>query len=317
MPPIVTADDLVDRGMPLIYRVVEALGRPSQAIAYAKSRVVESLVWEEFYDALREPKIRGFVRSDDASANRAAENLRLQGIPVHDFDVAVSDFRRYLRLANYPDYWPYYDGGRAPKFVEKALEHYLAARFLELSNTDVYIDIANDASPTPEIYRKIFGCSVYRQDLTYPLGLIGGRIGGDAAKLPIPDGFASKLALHCSFEHFEGDSDIGFIREASRVLRPGGRLCIVPLYLSETYAIQTNPALMAKGGIAVVPDGRLYCTRAWRNRHNRYYDGEHFVERIARNLGDLELSLHLVRNQHDVDPICYVKFVAVFSKPLT
>jgi hypothetical protein len=72
---------------------------------------------------------------------------------------------------------------------------------------------------------------------------------------------------------------------------------------------------MAKGGIAFEPDARLYCARGWRNRHNRYYDLEHFFARIVQNLGDLELTLYLIRNQHDVDPSCYVKFVAIFTKP--
>ncbi|HLZ09310.1 MAG TPA: methyltransferase domain-containing protein, partial [Chloroflexota bacterium] len=293
----------------MLYRVAEALTRPSQAVAYARSRVVESLFWNEYFDVLREPKTRGFVHSDDAKANRIAENLRLHGVPVRDYDVDVADFKRYLSRANYPEYWPYYDGGRAPKFIEKALEHYLAARSLDLSNVDVYVDVANDRSPTPEIYRKISGCISYRQDLAFAPGLNGDRIGGDAASIPLPDGFASKLALHCSFEHFEGESDIGFIREASRVLRPGGRLCIVPLYLNETYAIQTNPALMAKGGIEFERDAHLFCAPGWRNRHNRYYDVSHFVDRIVRNLHGLELSLDFVRNQSDVDPACYVKFV--------
>ena len=297
------------------YRVVEGLRRPKESVRYVRSRIVEMLQWEDYYAALREPKVRGLVRNDEANADRVAEYLRRVGFHLHDFEIDLADFHNYLRLAQYTNYWPYYDGGRAAKFTEKALEHYLASRLLELSANDVYIDIANDASPTPDIYRKLFGCAVYRQDLTFKPGLKGDRIGGNAANLPLPTGFASKLGLHCSFEHFEGNSDIGFIREASRVLRPGGRLCIVPLYLVESYAIQTNPALMKRGGIAFEADARLYCARGWRNRHNRCYDVDHFVNRIFENLGDLDLTLYHVRNQREVDPVCYVKFIAVFTKP--
>jgi hypothetical protein len=72
---------------------------------------------------------------------------------------------------------------------------------------------------------------VYRQDLSFPEGIVGNVIGGDTADMPVRDAFANKMALHCSFEHFENGSDIGFIREASRVLRNPGKLIIVPLYL--------------------------------------------------------------------------------------
>ena len=65
------------------------------------------------------------------------------------------------------------------------------------------------------------------------------KIGGDAASLPVPDGFATKMALHCSLEHFESDSDIRFFQEAHRVLSPGGKLVVVPLYLTERYFILT------------------------------------------------------------------------------
>jgi SAM-dependent methyltransferase len=300
----------------MLYRIVEAIRRPDLALTYAVSRIAEVLYWDDYYAALREPKTIGLVQVDDETTRAVVRQLATHGIAVRNYDVDVSAFRKYLGKADYASRWPYYDGGRARKFVEKALEHYLAAQFLDLSANDVYIDIANDRSPVPEIYRKLTGCTAYRQDLAFHPGIHGNRIGGNAANLPLPPGFATKLALHCSFEHFEGEDDFGFIREASRILRPGGRLCIVPLYFDRSYAIQTNPVLMRKGGIAFDSDARLYCSRGWRNRHNRYYDVDHFVDRIVRNLGDLALTIHVVRNALDVDRACYVRFVGVCEKPL-
>lgn len=47
----------------------------------------------------------------------------------------------------------------------------------------IYIDIANASCPTPEIYHKLYGCKVYRQDLVFPEGIHGNAIGGDAGSI--------------------------------------------------------------------------------------------------------------------------------------
>lgn len=44
------------------------------------------------------------------------------------------------------------------------------------------------------------------------------KIGADATKIPLPDGFAMKMALHCTYEMSEGDADIRLLPKAHRVL---------------------------------------------------------------------------------------------------
>ena len=74
--------------------------------------------------------------------------------------------------------------------------------------------------------------------------------------MDVPDAFADKLFLHNSFEHFEGDADTGFVREAWRVLKPGGRVCIVPLYLSTRHQILTDP-FVDRRGVVWDPDAEV------------------------------------------------------------
>ena len=178
---------------------------------------------------------------------RIVKDLRAAGFNLISFRINKLDYEAYIRRANY-DQYDYYEYGSGQNFAEKSLEHYMAAKLLHLNIQDIYIDIANSNSPTPQIYNQLFGCKSYRQDLIFPEGVNGFTIGGDASKMPISDEFASAMALHCSFEHFEKDADIRFIQEASRVLKPGGRLCILPLYLHTEYAIQTDLAELPKGG---------------------------------------------------------------------
>jgi SAM-dependent methyltransferase len=246
------------------------------------------------------------------------DQLKENGLCVIDFKINLDEFRQYLERAQYNRFPEYYGGGKGRNFVEKSLEHYLAAKVLQISRNDVYIDIASANSPAAEIYHRLYGCETYRQDIVFPSGINGNTIGGDACNMPVADGFATKMALHCSFEHFEQDSDIRFIKEAGRVLRKGGKLCIVPLYLFESYIAVTDPANLsreerAREGALFDSDVALYCAKGWGLRHARFYDVTHLIARIIKN-SDLKSTIYVIQNEKAVDNTCYARFIAVFEK---
>jgi acetyltransferase-like isoleucine patch superfamily enzyme/ubiquinone/menaquinone biosynthesis C-methylase UbiE len=267
--------------------------------------------WEARYAATREPKTRERIVPDydliEAQIRRYMQ--------VVDYDIDIADYRRYIQTAQIYESKRFYGGTEGPNFPEKTLEHYLAAKFLNLGPQDIYIDIASQNSPAPMIYSQKYGCKTWRQDLAYSIGINGDRIGGNAAAMPLEDGFASAMALHCSFEHFEGDADIRFIKETSRVLRPGGKAVIVPLYLASQYTINTDPAVWPAGGIDFEPDAMLYCVKNFRNRQGRFYDIAHLKSRIIDHLGDLKCTIIFIKNAKDVHPSCYVRFVMMLEKP--
>ena len=134
--------------------------------------------------------------------------------------------------------------------------------------------------------------------------------------MPLKDGFFTKMALHCSFEHFEDDTDMRFIKGAYRLLRTGGKLCILPLYLLDSYAIQTDPAVFTKKEMPLFEeDAVIYCARGWGNRHARFYDVPHLIARIVNNLdAALSLKIYNIQNAAQIDQSCYLKFAAIFEK---
>ncbi|MCT7970694.1 glycosyltransferase [Laspinema olomoucense] len=268
---------------------------------------------ESYYHQIPEPKKKGAVSSSPQIEAEIIHRLQQLGIQVEDYEIDISEYERYFQSGNYlQEFSEYYAFNR----VEKSLEHYVAAKLLQLSNRDIYIDIGSEKSPVPEIYRRLFGLQTYRQDLSYPPGINGDRIGGNAAQMPVPDSFATKMALHCAFEHFEGDADIGFVREVARVLKPGGAVCILPLYLAKDYAIQTDPVTaISTGGVNFELDAVIYCASGWQNRHGRFYDPEHLVQRICQNLNGLTLKIYRIKNAQGVDSSCYLRFAAVLEKP--
>jgi SAM-dependent methyltransferase len=276
-----------------------------------QSKLAQDLLWSYYYFILPKPKVRTGVPHDPKIQKEITKELKENGFNIIDLYINIADYRQYINNAEYHKFANQYS---KEAFIEKSLEHYLAAELLNLSKNDIYIDIASGSSPVPEIYHNLYECIIYKQDLAYPKGINGNIIGGDASNMPIEDNFATKMALHCSFEHFEQDRDIRFIKEAGRVLKRGGQLCIVPLYLYNKYAIQTDPAVLPKDGLSFEKEAVLYCAKGWRNRHGRFYDVPHYISRIRNNQGNLKLTIYIVQNEKEVDASCYVKFIAMFEK---
>lgn len=277
-------------------------------------KMKEGILWDYYCKALPQPKIISRILLNTRIQDEIFNDFKNNSINVVTMVIDVRDYEQYLSEAEYGNFPGYYDGDKACNFPEKSLEHYLSAKLLDISSDDIYIDVANGGSPAPKIFRKLYGCTVFLQDLAFNEGLNGNVIGGDASNMPIEDGFATKMALHCSFEHFEHNSDIAFIKEATRVLRRGGKLCIIPLYMFNKYAIQTDPAVLPFGGISFDEDAVLYCAKGWAERHGRFYDVDHFVSRIVKNMQELNLTIFVVQNEKKVDSSCYVKFIALFEK---
>ncbi|MFX1385414.1 MAG: hypothetical protein ACFFBP_23600, partial [Promethearchaeota archaeon] len=174
-----------------------------RAYQYFLWKLKTRLLWGFYYRSLREPKSKMAAMHTNPDIQLEVINeLKSNNFKLIDLTIDVEDYYKYMKKADYKRF-PGYLKGIKPKYLpEKSLEHYLASKLLNLTNNDIYIDIANANSPTVEIYRDLFKCMTYRQDLIFPKGIHDNIIGGSASNLPVSDNFASKMALHCSFEHF-------------------------------------------------------------------------------------------------------------------
>jgi SAM-dependent methyltransferase len=237
------------------------------------------------------------------------------GIVVEPLTLDLAAFEAYVGRAGYARLRDYYDGGQAPNAREKYLEHYVSLVLLAPEPNQVLIDVASMNSPFADVAAELHALQAYRQDLMFPAGLHGRTLGGDAAAMPIPNGFAHHLSLHCSFEHFEGDADSRFIREAARILRPGGRLCSLPLYTASSYGIQTHARRWRLHDIAFEPGERVYVADHWGPPFGRFYDAPSLVRRVAGHLGDMRLTLFEVTNAQEVHESCYLRYAMLIEKP--
>lgn len=298
----------------MTYLFRKLLCQPDRVIQHLAVRVRTAVSWGRLYDALPEPKCVGPVIVDDAVAAEVRGALEAAGLAVERRSVEPEHYRAWLVKADYARHPLYLDGGRAPEFPQKGLEHYTAAGLLGLRTGQVCIDVASQHSPAPEIYERLHGAVMYTQDLVYRPGVHGRHIGGSASQLPLPDGFADAMVSHNAFEHFEGNADTAFIREAARVLKPGGRLCIVPLFLFTEHAIQTDPAALTGTLPPFDAGARLWAARGWHDRHGRFYDAAHLKSRLLDHAGAFDVQLIEYTDATAVDASCYLRFAVVFTR---
>jgi len=229
-------------------------------------------------------------------------------IDIINYRINKDEFIHYLTRWNYQKFYN-------KSSTEKAMEHFVSMKLLDFEKKDVFVDIASSNSSFPKIVEETYGCMVYKQDLWYPQGINGQVVGGDACALPFPDHSLTKMTLHCSFEHFEGNADIRFIIEADRVLKEGGKLCIIPLYLSEEYFNLTDPTV-DRTGLVFDNGAEIREAVGFENRFARHYNIEQLKERIFNNCNVLKPVIYFLENEKILDDSCYLKYILLLEKNL-
>lgn len=276
--------------------------------ARAMKRAYREAVW---YLGYRWNPFHRYSMSFEMDLPGVKSALRAAGVPFEPLQIPVADFTRFLGECGYPS--RYYQGS-GTNYVEKCLEHFLSYKVLDIGKNDVYIDLGSDGSPFPGYLRDAVGCQVFVNDLSYPAGITDGwRIGSDAACLPLPDQSISKATLHCALEHFEGDADYRLITELGRVLKPGGKACIAPLYLHTEYVGLTDP-MVDRTGQAWDPAMKPVFLKGHGQRQGRFYDVPQYVKRFRAQSATLKPTLYSVANLADVAPDLWCDWILTLEK---
>lgn len=235
--------------------------------------------------------------------------LAESGARVEHYRAAPERYARWVRDARYP--WDAYLVNKP----EKYLEHQISFDFLPSPESGIVIDVASCRSYFPTILSRR-GYRVIAQDLSYAPGLNGDKLGGSAASMDFPAHTVAGMTLHCSFEHFEGTSDSDFVRECARLLRPGGRAFIVPLYLHHEFLIESDP-FVARDVLTPDPGSQLIASFGYANRHGRHYDLTALERRVLRPAVETGLIPTVIRieNVRAIHPSCYANYALSLEKP--
>jgi len=262
------------------------------------------------------PAYRNPTESELIEIERRIQSLNM---PCHDFVVDSDEFMQFVQQAGFPS--NYHGGIKGGVYFEKLLEHFVAWKLLKLGESihTPYVDVAACSSPWTKILRGK-GIESFAIDLSVPLESsgLGYYRQEDATKTSFKDESIGGASLQCAYEMFVGYHDIELLKEFSRILKPGGRAVISPLYTHTRPCYYQTPEHYGKpyGD----PGAQGYVRRdCWEVPSSRKYSPETLRTRVWDNAIKVGLvpSFHVLRNKDELPEGIYLHFILVLDKRLS
>ncbi len=225
----------------------------------------------------------------------------LQNVRISCLNIHSNDYERWINQF-FPSWYDRYGHVRHKKLIE----FYSTFRLLKTQASDVFMDAAGGRNS----YLKDLKCKKrFLQDIKIStdvksrLGKDVEYIEGDVGHLSLPSESVDKISCHHSFEHFQADSDILFIKEIQRLLRVDGKCAIIPIFFADLYLELTdifsfkrkhdNGSRFIIDPTATIPGGRS-C-----GNYARIYDIKAFQERIINNVDTTKFKVIIVELKID------------------
>jgi len=241
------------------------------------------------------------------------------GVTIYDYTPSLADFKAFQ-----DENWfhaGYHGGVQSGVWDEKLLEHWISSERLGLMNyasDDVFVDVAAANSPWTKSLRERKGLSAYSIDLCevdvayshLPYYRVE-----NATQTSFDDASVKGVSLHCAYEMFLGEDDICFIHELARILQPGGKVIILPLYMHTHYCAYSTLEYFDKGHSD--PDAKEYIRRDCLGiPSSRKYDAAKLKQRVLDTIEDLGLHYQLLalRNKDELGDNIYCHFVLEITR---
>ncbi len=133
------------------------------------------------------------------------------------------------------------------------------------------------------------------------------RLEAFGSSIPLPGASVDAITLHCSLEHFEGEEDLKFFEEGSRLLKRGGRICVIPLYTANRLCVITSPSVWTDKYKAYAeapkfdPRAAVYVNEAARQRQMKLYDVAVLRSDLLERMGsDYDIKVVYYANHPEV-----------------
>jgi hypothetical protein len=232
--------------------------------------------------------------------DRLARPLDLQVIEAY-----LADCRFEMRRSSSAElaewaatYYPDYSQRFAELRYKKILEFYITYDLLDPQPEHVFMDAAGGAAgylahlnTSRRILQDIRIADVTRMTIGSDVEYIE----CDAGTIPLPDKIVDRISCHHSFEHFQGNSDAAFICEVQRLLKVGGRCCIVPVFVANRYCEVTDRLSWkfqfdSRSRRVIDPTARIP-GGSFSGHYARIYDLDAFTRRVLDQIDDTQFGL--------------------------
>ena len=238
------------------------------------------------------------------------------GISIVDYWVNIEDFDAFNSEFQFGNQ---FYGGTGSLFKEKMLEHYIAydLGLRRLPKGSRYVDIAACNSPWVKLLRE----KGYQADAIdiLPSTLYAGLpyyLVMDATKTNFEEESIDLASLQCAFEMFIHDDDSKLIDELNRILTPGGKAIICPLYMHKEYCGYCSPEYYNRDDLKDLKAILYVSLKAFGIPFSRKYDDKALQERVLTRVinHNMYFQLYALRNGHEIDHQIYCHFILELGK---
>ena len=236
------------------------------------------------------------------------------------------DFKNYLK--NIDVLFPiFYHSNTNNRYTRKIMEYYFTEKFLNFSSytsDDIYIDAGCGTSPWTFYLREKRGIRAFGVDLHVEHLPASYRrwyyLGENVTRTTFPDNSVTGISMQSAFECLLRDGDIEFIKECGRILRPGGKVVISPLYLTKKYisAVSIDKYHQHNKDEDQEEYVRFDCEGLRRANH---YDISHLKSRVldTAEANGMDYMIYVLANEdvpkYDfLNCFSYLKFILVLTK---
>jgi SAM-dependent methyltransferase len=266
------------------------------------------------------------VRNAPIYSNPTPTELKIIEAELSVLGISLLDYTpnpaQYKDFGNEHWFSADYHGGRdSGVWDEKLLEHWIAADLLglmEKNSGQTYVDVAAANSPWSQMLRERKDVKAYAIDLC-KIGLsfqhLSYYLRQDATSTEFLDSSINGASLQCAFEMFQGDDDTKLIYEMARVLKPGGKLVILPLYMHTHYCSYSSADYFGKGYSPTTAKEYVRLD-IFGIQSSRKYDPVSLKKRILDPILELGMkySIRALRNKSEFGNNIYCHFILEVEK---
>lgn len=159
-------------------------------------------------------------------------------IPVVPLEINREEFLKWQS-----DYFPEGVALFKTGMHKKMLELYVSFLLLDIQQEDVYMDAAGGQysyASRINCRKKIIQDIRLSEKLKSFHGDKVTYLDSSCAAIPLDDKSVHKISCHHSIEHFQQNADVDFIKEVQRLLTPGGKCVILPIFINEVPLLITD-----------------------------------------------------------------------------